>query len=247
MTINALLVDDEKNNLENLSFLLQQYCSQVSIVGTVCSVKEAVPIIEKGLVDLVFLDIHMPEEDGFELLKKFQHPSFETVFVTAYDNYALKAIKFSALDYLLKPIDIEELKSAVGKVADRMKQKLYDRGYQHLMSWVESKQPWDDRRIGISSSKETRYVKIAEIIRCESMNNYTNLYLMNGEKLISSRPIYEYEEMLEPAGFLRIHQTHLVNKKMIRSYRKQEGGFVILEDGTQIPVSKLKKDLLKTL
>lgn len=247
MTIHTLLVDDEKNNLDNLSYLLGQHCKQLSIVGRVCSVKEAIPFFEKGMVDLVFLDIHMPEEDGFELLKKFESPDFETVFVTAYDNYALKAIKFSALDYLLKPIEIDELKGAVAKVCERMKNKIQANDYRHLISWMETNPTWDDRRIGISNSKETRYVKISEIIRCESANNYTNLYLTNGEKLVSSRPIYEYEELLEPAGFLRIHQSYLVNKKKIRSYRKQDGGSVVLEDGSQVPVSKHKKDLLKAL
>ena len=247
MKVRTLLVDDEKHNLDNLSTLLETHCKQVLIVGTACSVEQAASILTAVEVDLLLLDIHMPHKDGFELLKMFEKPSFETVFVTAHDNYALKAIKFSALDYLLRPIHIEELKAAIEKVMDRVTLKQKEQGYQHLMNWVESRQPWDERRIGINSSKETRFIRVGDVIRCESMNNYTTLHLTNGEKLTSSRPIFEYEEMLEPAGFLRIHQSHLVNKKMISSFRKHDGGYLLMEDGAEIPVSKLKKDLLKSI
>lgn len=247
MIVRALLVDDEKHNLDNLSALLANHCKQVFIVGTACSVEQAATILADSEVDLILLDIHMPNQDGFELLKMFEQPRFETVFVTAFDNYALKAIKYAALDYLMKPIHIDELKSAIDKVMDKIKRKQNENGYRHLMQWVESSQQIQERRIGISSSLETRYIRLGEITRCESMNNYTTIYLVTGEKIISSRPIYEYEEMLEPAGFLRIHQSHLVNKKMIRSFRKQDGGFILMEDGAEIPVSKLKRALLKRI
>ena len=245
--IKTIIIDDEQNNVDNLYLLLQRYCSQVEIVATALNADDGEKIILQYNPDLVFLDIQMPGKSGFELLKSLNNYSFEIIFVTAYDQYGIQAIKFAAIDYLLKPINIEELQHAVHKAADRSAQKQQNLQLENLIRLLQQKQHKETHRIALQTAKEIRFVEADKITRCESSNNYTTFFLVTEEKILTSRPIYEYEEILQDYGFIRCHQSHLVNKKFIKSWIKEDGGYLLLEDLSQIPVSRQKKDILKQL
>ena len=247
MILKAVIIDDEQNNIDNLSILLQQHCPEVEINGTAMNATEGEQIILQQKPDLVFLDIQMPNLNGFDLLAKFKHPQFEVIFVTAFDKYGIQAVKFAALDYLLKPINISELKDAVGRAIVKCGNKQQNLQLENLMRLLKNSQHKEDHRLALSDAKETRFVKTTEIIRCESNNNYTIFYLANAEKITTSKPIFEYEEMLQDYGFIKCHQSHLVNKKYIRSWVKEDGGYLLLEDKSQIPVSRQKRDQIKQM
>lgn len=245
--IKTIIIDDEQNNVDNLYLLLQRYCPQVDIVATALNADDGEKIILQYNPDLVFLDIQMPGKSGFELLKSLNNYSFEIIFVTAYDQYGIQAIKFAAIDYLLKPINIEDLKLAVHKAVDRRAQKQQNLQLENLIRLLQQKQHKETHRIALQTTKEIRFVEADKITRCESSNNYTTFFLVTEEKILTSRPIYEYEEILQDYGFIRCHQSHLVNKKFIKSWIKEDGGYLLLEDLSQIPVSRQKKDILKQL
>ena len=241
--INAVIIDDEINNINNLGQLLHLYCAEVNIIATALNAKEGKETILQLNPDLVFLDIQMPGENGFELLQSLSNYSFEVIFVTAFDQYGIKAVKFAAIDYLLKPIDIEELKIAVKKVIAKKEEGKQNSQLQNLMQLLKNSQ--EEHRIALSSAQEIRYVKPSQIIRCESLNNYTTFYLTTGEKLLISKPIYYYEDLLQDYSFIRCHQSHLVNKKFVSSFIQKDGGNLLLEDNTLLPVSKQKKEMIK--
>jgi len=245
--LKAVIIDDEQNNIDNLSILLAQYCPQVKVTATALNANDGKEIILKLKPDIVFLDIQMPGETGFDLLKSLPDHFFEIIFVTAFDKYGIQAVKFAAIDYLLKPINIEELKDAVHKAVlkrDSQKQNLQLNNFLELLKLQQQK---EEHRIALPTGKEIRFVKTQDIYHCESSNNYTNFFIVNGEKLLVSKPIYEFEELLKDYGFIRCHQSHLVNKRYIKSWIKDEGGYLLLEDQSLIPVSKQKKGLLKQL
>jgi two-component system LytT family response regulator len=243
--INAIIIDDEPNNINNLQQLLSSYCPEINIISTALTAREGKDAILQLDPDLVFLDIQMPGKTGFELLQSLPDHTFEIIFVTAYDQFGIQAVKFAAIDYLLKPINIEELKIAVKKVVKRKSERKGNLQLENLIHLLEKNQNKDEHRIALPTVKEIRFVKTQQIIRCESSNNYTTFYLNTGEKLIVSKPIYEYEELLKDYGFIRCHQSHLVNKKFIKSLVKEDGGFLLLEDKTQLPISKQKKEFIK--
>jgi len=244
MCLPAVIIDDEQNNIDNLYELLNEYCPEVSIIATACSAEEGLQLIRQTAPDLVFLDIQMPGKTGFDLLKSLDHYNFEIIFVTAYDQYGIRAIKFAAIDYLLKPVNIEELQTAVKKVIIKRQEKKQNHQLENLLKILQQR-PDNNPRIALPLAKETRFVKIDEIIRCESSNNYTTFYFISGEKLVISKPIYEYEDILENYHFIRCHQSHLVNKRFIKSWVKDEGDYLLLEDKTQVPVSRQKKEFVK--
>lgn len=245
--ITAVLVDDEFNNIENLSNLLHSHCPDVSIIGTATNAESAKAIIEEKKPELVFLDIQMPDKSGFDLLQSLDGHNFEVIFVTAHDRYGIQAIKFSAVDYLLKPVDIGELKSAVQKAVSRKSQQSQNKQVQNLLQLLNHQNFREEHRIALPTAKETRFVETQKIVRCESSNNYTAFFFQSGEKLVVSKPIYEFEELLKDYGFLRCHQSHLVNKKYIKSWVKEDGGYLVLEDGTEIPISRQKKEMLRAV
>jgi two-component system LytT family response regulator len=195
--------------------------------------------------DLLFLDIQMPGQDGFSLLRSLTEYDFEVIFVTAYDQYAIQAMRFSAVDYLLKPVDIRELQNAVSRAFKQRQLKVQNQQINHLMQWLKAQSQKEDLQIALSTLQETRFVKTHEIIRCESSNNYTTFFLNDGTHLLVSKPIYEYDDLLSNHGFLRCHQSHLVNKTYIKSWRKDCGDFLQLTDSTQVPVSRGKKEMIK--
>ena len=246
MQISAVIIDDEQNNIDNLSILLQQYCPQVEIIGQATNADEGEKIIQLLYPDIVFLDIQMPGKNGFELLQSLKVHSFEIIFVTAFDQYGVQAVKFSAIDYLLKPINTEELRNAVHKAIYRSAEKKQNKKLENLVELLSNRKQKYLHRIALTSAKETRFIQTENIIRCESSNNYTTFFIIGGERIMTSKPIFEYEEILADYGFIRCHQSHLVNKKHIKSWIKEDGGFLLLEDNTKVPISRLKKDYIKS-
>lgn len=242
--MNAILVDDEISNLENLRTLLEKHCPQVGIMATAQNVSDAVDAIEKYLPDLVFLDIQMGEQTGFDVLKLLPTRNFEVIFVTAYDQYGIQAIKFAALDYLLKPIDIEELMMAVNKAAYKLATLTRTSQLDFLVQQLK-KPETNVSKIALQMQTEIRYVALSEIIRCEADNTYTHFFLSSDEKILVSKSLKEYADLLRPNGFLRTHQSHLVNPKYVKSWLKEDGGILLLMSGEKIPISKPNKDTVK--
>ncbi len=245
--ISAVIIDDEPNNIDNLAALLYRYCPEVDVLASATDATEGEAIIRRLNPDLVFLDIQMPGKNGFDLLKGLQHFPFSVIFVTAFDQYGIQAVKFSAIDYLLKPVDVDELKAAVRKVTGMQMQQKQNLRLENLIEVLKQEQQKSSHRIALQSARETRFIETGRIMHCESSNNYTTFFLDNGEKILTSKPIFEYEEILSAYGFFRCHQSHLVNKKFIRSWVKEDGGYLLLDDNTQVPVSRNKKDALKAL
>lgn len=242
--IRSLIIDDEQNNIDNLSILLKEYCPDITISATALNAMKGEKMITLHHPEIIFLDIQMPGKNGFDLLRSLSTHNFEVIFITAYDQYGIEAVKFSAVDYLLKPINTDELILAVQKATSRIFNKQRNLKLENLFNILQ-KEHKQDHRIAISTLKETRFILTETIVRCESSNNYTRFHLENGEKLLVSKPIYEYEEILNDYGFIRCHQSHLVNKKFIRSVIKEDGGYLLLEDATKLPISKNKKEFIK--
>lgn len=242
MTLKTVLIDDEKNNLDNLFALLQQHCPVVEVVAAAGSAEEGRDAISRLNPDLVFLDIQMPGKNGFDLLRSLPRYNFDVIFVTAYDKYGIQAVKFAAVDYLLKPVNAEELQEAVTRVIEKNRRKKENLQLENLLQILQKQHNRDEHRIALTTLKETRFIYTRDIVHCESSNNYTTFFVNNGEKLLVSRPIHEYEDMLGDYGFIRCHQSYLVNKKYIKSWVKEDGGYLLLYNNTQIPVSRNKKD-----
>jgi two-component system LytT family response regulator len=242
MSITAILIDDEANNLDNLSRLLAQYCPEVQVIGSAMDAAEGKQLITGLRPGLVFLDIQMPGENGFQLLQQLPSHDFQLIFVTAYDQYGIQAVKFAAVDYLLKPINPQELKGAVSKALLRHDEKRRNAQLENLLQLLHRQSFKEEHRIALTTLKETRFLFTRQIVRCESDNNYCYFFLDNGEKLLVSRPIYEFESLLKDYGFLRCHQSHLINTQYVRSWVREDGGYLLLDNGDNVPVSRSKKE-----
>ncbi len=238
--INAIIIDDEQHNVTNLQRLLEQHCKEVTIVATANNAEDGITMIKTHQPNLVFLDIQMPGKTGFDLLLALPRVDFEIVFVTAFDQYGIPAVKFSAMDYLVKPVNVEELKGAVQKAVSRKSNSM-----EHLMAILKQGGQRQEHRIALPSAKETRFVYVKDIVRCESNNSYTTFFMQDGEKIVVSVSIYEYTEMLGEYGFLRCHQSHIINKQFVRSMVKEGGFYLQMQNGEKIPVSRDKKDWVK--
>lgn len=242
--IRAIIVDDEPRARETLSGVITRYFTNVQLLGEAASVNEAFALIEKVNPNVVFLDIKMPDGSGFDLLKRFKKPTFRTVFVTAFDEFAVEAIKFSAFDYLLKPISTDELRETIAKLTEEMSEpEDFTLKLQAFFDNVNSIER-DKKKIVLKTANSIHLVTISNVVRCESDGNYTWFYFNNQPKLLISRPLKQFEELLEPYGFFRPHQSHLVNIRAISRIDKVDGGTLILEDNTPIPVSVRKREQL---
>lgn len=239
--ISAIIVDDEQKGRESLKMLVNEYCPQVEILALCSNVADAYTNIVKLNPDLVFLDIQMKEETGFDLLKKFDKVNFEVIITTAHSNYAITAIKYSAIDYLLKPIDIAELKESANRVVEK---KSAPDLLQRLGNLIENVKvsSVEDYKLAIPSSDGLMFIKATEIIYCEAEGNYTNFFLRNGKKNIVSKTLKEYENILNNHQFFRVHHSYLVNLKEIVKYTRGDGGFVTMSNGVNLDVSKRKKE-----
>lgn len=240
--IRAVIVDDELNARENLSYFLNNYCPQVQIIGSAESVSEAVELIQSTHPDLVFLDIEIGEGSGFDVLEAIKNTSTEVIFTTAFNHYAIKAFKFSAIDYLLKPIDIEELKEAVQRAEERVKGNILNNRLDFLLNNLSEPKDKKLRRIGLPIQGGIQFFALDEIIRLQSQSNYTTFYLTRNREFLISKTLKEYDEMLCDHGFVRVHQSHLVNIDHVVQYQKADGGYLILSDNSNVPLSKNYRD-----
>lgn len=245
MKIKSIIVDDEKHGRENLAGILRQYCPDVDLVGEADSVDTAVLQIQKHNPDLVFLDIEMPKANGFQLLEHFRDFRFEVIFVTAYDNYAIKAIRFSAADYILKPINLNDLQTAVSKVAERIQQKQENQRMKQLVYNISQPQ---NPRIGLPTGDRIEFVEVQKIIRCQGEGNYSHIYFEGNKHLLVAKTLIEFEDLLQEYSFFRVHKTHLVNLKQVVAWLKTDGGILQLSNGDTVAVSRRRKDeVLKIL
>jgi two-component system, LytTR family, response regulator len=243
--IRAVILDDEKNCVETLSWKLGQFCPDVSIQATFNDPVECVAYLRQNAIDVLFLDIEMPNMNGFDVLESLQDCTFDVIFTTAYDNYGIQAVKFSALDYLLKPVRNKELVEAVERhfkktIARDPKAQIANL-LRNLHSENKTGKP---SKITLATKESLELVHPSEILYCESDSNYTMVWLSDGRKKLISRTLGEFEEMLEPFNFCRTHNSFLVNMDEVREYVKTEGGYLILKNGKSIPVSKTKRDKL---
>lgn len=245
MKIKSIIVDDEKHGRENLAGILRQYCPDVDLLGDAESVDAAVLQIQKHNPDLVFLDIEMPKANGFQLLEQFKDFRFEVIFVTAYDNYAIKAIRFSAADYILKPINLNDLQIAVSKVAERIQQKQENQRMKQLVYNISQPQ---NPRIGLPTGDRIEFIEVHKIIRCQGEGNYSHIWFEGNKHLLVAKTLVEFEDLLQEYSFFRVHKTHLVNLKQVVAWLKTDGGILQLANGDTVAVSRRRKDeVLKIL
>lgn len=242
--MRAILIDDERANLENLQVLLNKYCPNVTIVAQVSQPDEAVTLINQHRPDLIFLDIQMGAYTGFDLLDRIEEKLFEVIFVTAFDHYGIQAVKSAALDYLLKPVNPVELIAAVAKAESKTNSKIRHEQLDFLLQQIRKPEAGTPK-IALPQSNEIRYLEINDIIRCEADNTYTFFFLANGEKILTSKPLKEYSDLLKPHSFLRTHQSHLVNPRFVKSWLKEDGGMLLMKNNDKIPVSKPNREWVK--
>lgn len=240
--MRTVVIDDEPNARQVVKNILQQYCKSVDVIGEAENVTAGVKMINDLSPDLVLLDIRMPDGTGFNLLKKVDKLNFHFVFITAHEEYAIQAIKQSALDYIVKPINTNELIAAVEK-AELSKPKESDlvssiEALSYNQSNVES-----EKRLVLNTQDSIFIVKVKEIISCKADKNYTEVNICDNRKLVISKTLKDVEEMLNGCGFFRSHQSHLINLKYISHYEKGLGGIIVMQDSSRIPVSSRKKEL----
>lgn len=244
--IRCILVDDEKKNRALLKTMLEKFCEGVNVLGEASHVQEAITLIKEHQPDLVFLDVEMPRESGFSLFKYFDAPNFEVVFTTAYSQYAVKAIKLAALDYLVKPINLEELLDCLKRFRNK-KKDLKEQQSQHQI--LEQAISQNDRpKIALASPEGINFIELDLILRCQSDKSYTNFILTSGKKICTSKNLGEYEQILEEYGFIRVHRSHLVNKLYIKGLTRGKNPNLIMTTGEPVPVSSSKKEeILKNM
>lgn len=248
--IKTIIIDDEPSAVGVLTMLLKnKYSGEVDIVATSNSPFEGKDLIEKLQPDLLFLDIEMPGITGIELVRSIPNPTFKVVFVTAFDDYAVEAFKLCAIDYLLKPVGPESLVATVEKVkADIKKNNSGSVIALQELQRILSKDSGQTEKIGISSSDKILFINVCEIIYCEAQGGYTNVFLEDGSKILSSKALGDFELQLASNNFFRIHHSYLINLKRIREYQRNDGGYVMMENGKQLEVSQRKrKDFVQAI
>lgn len=243
--IKAVIVDDEENNCLHLKQQVSRLSDEIKIVAMAGSAAEGVELIKRHQPDLVFLDIQMPEGSGFDMLKALPENHFKVIFVTAYDQYAIKAIRYCAFDYLLKPINALELNRTLERAVKAIQSDIHNSELQRT-ELLNNKRT-ELTRIALPSAQRLLFVEVKDIVRCEAESNYTHVFLASGKQELVSRTLKEFEELLSENGFIRVHQSHLVNLSHIGSYEKAEGGFLLMNDQAQVPISRLRKDTVMSL
>ena len=236
----ALIIDDENRTRDLMAKMINSFGLNIEAFPTAENVQSGIKSIEEMSPDIVFLDIQMPDGTGFDVLKAVKNKNFEVVFITAHEEFAIKAIKFSALDYLLKPIDPLELKLAVEKAIKAVDEKHEDIQFDALQ---HNMQPNQKRRLVLKTQESVHVVELHEIIRCEADRNYTSFFLVGGKKILVSKTLKEYETLLTQHNFLRIQQSHLINLDYVDRYDKGNGGSVVMKDKSEVPLSPAKRDI----
>jgi two-component system LytT family response regulator len=240
--LKTIIVDDEPDAVNFISSIIGEYCPSLEVVGKAYNVSEGVPLIKENKTDLVFLDVEMPNGTGFDLLTHFPEKDFDVVFITAFNHYAIKAIKFSAVDYILKPININEFIEAVNRVMLKRKEKS-SRGDESLKILMENLRSSHPTRLAIPTADGMEYLNPKDIIRIEADRSYSWFFIAGGRKILVSKHLKEFQDLLSDRYFFRSHNSHLINLKYVRKYIRKEGGYIEMQDGEQIPVSRNKKDL----
>jgi two-component system LytT family response regulator len=240
--ISAIIIDDKKRNASFLSGLLKEYCPEVELLGEANSVKTGVELINAVKPSLVFLDVEMPDGTGFDLLEQLHEKDFNVIFTTAHDHYALRAIKFSALDYLLKPINYLELQAAIEKVKEEKQDDSLLNNISMLLKNLTPASGKPTGKIAFPDMEGHTFVDISDIVRLEADGNYTHVYMADGSKILASRTLKEFEVFIDKYDFVRIHRTHVINMNHIKNYIKGNGGYVVMDDGSTAEVSVRKKD-----
>ncbi len=239
--IRSVIIDDEPRNVRLLKGMLDEFCPEVEVIGEAANVPDGKKLILTKEPELVFLDIEMPYGNGFDLLDSMKSVEFEVIFITAFDKYVLRAFKYSALDYLLKPVNIDDLQIAVHNAVERKKKTSINHQISILMENLQKPQP-ELQKIAIPSLSGFDFISVSEIIRCQAEGAYTVIFLTANRKKIVSKSIKEYENLLPEDIFSRIHHSHLVNLSFVKRYNKGRGGYIELEDGTELEVAARKKD-----
>jgi len=241
MMYKAVIVDDEADAVQFITSLIEEYCPNINIAGKAHSAVEGTKVIQEVKPDIVFLDVEMPHGNGFDLLSNFPKKTFDVIFVTAFNHYAINAIKFSAVDYILKPININEFLDAVKKVEEkRSGTEFRESSFATLFENLKSGHP---RKLAIPTSDGMEYLDTAHIIRVEADRSYSWFYMSDGKKYLVSRNLKEYQELLNDSNFFRSHNSHLINLDHVKKFVRHEGGYIIMSDESSVPLSRGKKDL----
>lgn len=238
--LKAILVDDEWSSLQNLQQKLREFCPEIRIVAVAQKPEEAISLILRHNPDILFLDIEMPRMNGFRMLEELQDVNAEVIFTTAYNHYAIDAIRISAFDYLVKPISVEDLQNAVNRLTVQQKRQMQEKLNVLKKSLQESKSQEDN--IAIPTIDGIEFMHIKNIVRIESSSNYSKLYLLDGHTILVTRLLKDFEEMLLPYRFFRVHHSHVVNLSYIKKYIRGEGGQVVMQNGDIIDVARRKKE-----
>lgn len=236
----ALIIDDEQRTRELIAKMIESFDLGIEAIPRGENVKSGLEAIEEIKPDIVFLDIQMPDGTGFDLLKAVPNKNFEVIFITAHEEFAIKAIKFSALDYILKPVDPDELKAAIERALITMKDGPSNNQFEALQQNIL---PNQKRRLVLKTQESVHVVDLDHIIRCEADRNYTSFFLTEGKKILVSRTLKDYETLLSGHNFLRVQQSHLVNLNFVDRYDKGNGGAVVMKDGSSVPLSPAKREL----
>ena len=238
--LKTVIVDDDDLARKGLKKILKDRERVLEVVGEAGTIEKAIEVIQKNRPDLLLLDIRLKKGTGFDILENIEIGGMSIVFTTAYNEYAIKAIRHSAIDYLLKPIDPKELLNTVDKLVDtKINQSAAQ--IQVLRDFLKEKSSKVDR-IVLSDSRGFHVTKLIDIVRCEGDKNYTSIIMQDGRKIVTTKTLMEYEKMLDPKDFYRIHKSHLVNLEHVRSYKRGRGGFAIMNDGSELPVSREKRE-----
>ena len=239
--IRALIIDDEQHCIDRLKSIAANYANDLHIIDTFQSVETGIAAVHKFKPDLLFLDVQINGKTGFDLLEQIGKNDFEVIFTTAHDKYAVQAFKFSAIDYLLKPVNEDDFKSAIEKVSKRLQEKNFAQRLDVLLHNIKTPSN-NTKKISIPTISGFEFVEVGNIIRCESDINYTTLFLKDKQKITVAKTLKEFEELLTEFNFFRVHNSHLINLAYIKSYNKGKGGQVIMHDHSEIEVSVRRKD-----
>jgi two-component system, LytTR family, response regulator len=240
--IKTVLVEDEKKSREVLQKMIEKHCPEIQLLGSASSVAEGVEMIRNLKPELVFLDIELTDGTGFDVLEKVQGQQFDVVFATAYDQYAIKAIKFSAIDYLLKPYDIDELKAAVKKIGERKAQASPNLDNIKFLLDNFKKQDENYSKITLPTGNAYEIVQIKDIVHCEADGSYTNFYLADKRHFMVTQNLKHYEDILPSEKFLRVNHAHLINMDHVLRFLKEDSGYAIMSDGSKIEISRRKRE-----
>jgi two-component system LytT family response regulator len=236
----VLIIDDENRTRELIAKMIDSFGLDVKAIPEGENVQSGIEAIQKHQPDIVFIDIQMPDGTGFDVLRSIENKNFEVIFITAHEEFAIKAIKFSALDYLLKPVDTNELRSALEKALVRLADNPEPHQFEALQKNIL---PNEKRRLVLKTQESVHVVELDQIIRCEADRNYTSFFLQDDKKILVSKTLKEYEILLTGYNFLRVQQSHLININYVDRYDKKNGGAVVMKNGAEVPLSPAKREL----